>query len=91
VFVALPDGKRYAFLGDLVWQREGILEREERPWFWRRVVDRDPEAVRASILRVAAPCRVSRAPRSRRRVDPGKVRGCRRLVLSSSCSLPSRP
>jgi glyoxylase-like metal-dependent hydrolase (beta-lactamase superfamily II) len=54
VFVALPDGKRYAFLGDLVWQREGILEREERPWFWRRVVDRDPEAVRVSLLRVAA-------------------------------------
>jgi glyoxylase-like metal-dependent hydrolase (beta-lactamase superfamily II) len=54
VFVVLPDGTRWAFLGDLVWQREGILEREERPWLWRRVVDRDPEAVRTNILRVAA-------------------------------------
>jgi glyoxylase-like metal-dependent hydrolase (beta-lactamase superfamily II) len=32
VFLTLPGGARYAFVGDLVWQREGILEREERPW-----------------------------------------------------------
>jgi N-acyl homoserine lactone hydrolase len=32
IFLTLPDGKRYALVGDLVWQREGITLREERPW-----------------------------------------------------------
>jgi len=27
VFVALPDGRRFAFVGDLAWQQEGITER----------------------------------------------------------------
>ncbi len=54
VFVTVPDGTRYAFLGDLVWQREGILEREERPWIQRTAVDGDPAGVRTNILRVAA-------------------------------------
>lgn len=45
-FVALPDGKRYAFVGDLVWQREGIDLPAERPWIARRIVDKDPAAVR---------------------------------------------
>ena len=54
VFLALPSGKRYALVGDLVWQREGITEREERPWLWRTLADADPEGVRANILRMAA-------------------------------------
>lgn len=54
VFVALPSGKRYAFVGDLVWQREGISEREEKPWLQRTLADRDPEGVRAHILHMAA-------------------------------------
>ena len=54
VFLALPSGKRYALVGDLVWQREGILEREERSWLWRTLADDDPEGVRTSILRMAA-------------------------------------
>jgi len=54
VFVALPGGKRYALLGDLVWQREGITEREERPWLQRTLADVDAEGVRDGILRVAA-------------------------------------
>lgn len=54
VFVAVPDGTRYAFVGDLVWQREGITERAERPWAVRRLADDDPDAVRATIARVAA-------------------------------------
>ncbi len=54
VFVALPDGRRYAFVGDLAWQREGILEREERPWLVRREADRDPAQVRAALLQMAA-------------------------------------
>ena len=54
VFVALPTGKRYAFVGDLVWQREGITLREERPWLQRALADVDPAAVRANIARMAA-------------------------------------
>ena len=54
VFVALPSGKRYAFVGDLVWQREGISEREEKPWLQRTLADRDPAGVRDHILHMAA-------------------------------------
>jgi glyoxylase-like metal-dependent hydrolase (beta-lactamase superfamily II) len=54
VFLALPSGKRYALVGDLVWQREGITEREERPWLQRRLADVDPGGVRDNILRMAA-------------------------------------
>jgi glyoxylase-like metal-dependent hydrolase (beta-lactamase superfamily II) len=54
VFVALPDGKRYAFVGDLVWQREGIFEREERPWLQRTLGDSDPKTVRVMILNLAS-------------------------------------
>src|SRR5262245_1042908 len=54
VFLALPDGRRYALLGDLVWQREGITLREERPWLQRRLADFDADAVRDGILRVSA-------------------------------------
>jgi glyoxylase-like metal-dependent hydrolase (beta-lactamase superfamily II) len=54
VFLSLPDGKHYALVGDLVWQREGISEREERPWVVRAMADLDPAGVRDNILRVAA-------------------------------------
>ena len=54
VFVNLPDKHRYAFVGDLCWQREGILEREERPWVQRTAADVDPALVRENLLRMAA-------------------------------------
>lgn len=54
VFLALPDGTRYALVGDLVWQREGISEREERPWLQRTLADADADGVRANLLRMAA-------------------------------------
>lgn len=54
VFVTLPSEKRFVFVGDLVWQREGISEREERPWFQRTFGDSDAAEVRENILRVAA-------------------------------------
>jgi N-acyl homoserine lactone hydrolase len=54
VFLALPGGRRYALVGDLVWQLEGIREREERPLLWRTLADVDPAAVRENILRMAA-------------------------------------
>ena len=54
IFVTLPTGKRYAFVGDLVWQLEGITEREERPWLMRRFVDVDQERLRRSQLSMIA-------------------------------------
>ena len=53
-FVALPSGARYALLGDLVWQTEGITIPTERPWALRQMVDADSDAVRAGISHVAA-------------------------------------
>lgn len=54
VFVTLPTGKRYAFVGDLVWQREGITLREERPWVQRTLADVDAQGVRDNLLHMAA-------------------------------------
>ncbi|HKU38627.1 MAG TPA: MBL fold metallo-hydrolase [Polyangiales bacterium] len=50
VFLALPDGRRYALLGDLVWQKEGIELPAERPWPSRLMVDDDATQVRELIL-----------------------------------------
>jgi glyoxylase-like metal-dependent hydrolase (beta-lactamase superfamily II) len=54
VFVTLSEGTRYAFVGDLVWQLEGLLEREERPWFEARTLAEDSEHLRQSLLRMHA-------------------------------------
>ncbi len=59
VFVTLPaigasSGTRYAFVGDLAWQTEGITEREERPWLQRTLGDVDPPAVRDALLQMDA-------------------------------------
>ncbi|WP_428310330.1 MBL fold metallo-hydrolase [Hydrocarboniphaga sp.] len=53
-FVTLPSGKRYALLGDLVWQTEGIAIPTERPWLLRKMVDADSAEVRAGIGQIAA-------------------------------------
>ena len=53
-FISLPSGARYALLGDLVWQNEGIDIPAERPWFSRRLVQENDEQVRENIARVAA-------------------------------------
>ena len=64
-FVTLPSGKRYAFVGDAVWQLEGITEREERPWITRRRGDTDAKANSENLLRmVALKERMSRAHHS---------------------------
>jgi N-acyl homoserine lactone hydrolase len=52
VFVTLPTGKRYAFIGDLTWQLEGIRRRVERPFLMQKAADVDPEQVRENLLRV---------------------------------------
>jgi glyoxylase-like metal-dependent hydrolase (beta-lactamase superfamily II) len=54
VFVALPDQRRYAFIGDLAWQREGVNERELRPWLIRWQGRENSDEARENILRMAA-------------------------------------
>jgi glyoxylase-like metal-dependent hydrolase (beta-lactamase superfamily II) len=53
IFVTLAGGTRYAFVGDLIWQLEGITLREERPWI-SRGSDSDAEGTRENLLRMIA-------------------------------------
>jgi glyoxylase-like metal-dependent hydrolase (beta-lactamase superfamily II) len=54
IFVTLYNGTRYAFVGDLVWQLEGITLRVERSWIGRRLADSDEEGNRDNLLRMIA-------------------------------------
>jgi len=54
VFVTVPSGQRYAFIGDLTWQLDGIRRRVERPWLLRKLADSDPEQVRQGLSRAIA-------------------------------------
>jgi glyoxylase-like metal-dependent hydrolase (beta-lactamase superfamily II) len=49
-FITLPGAKRYALIGDLVWQTEGIELPAEKPWISRRLVDWDDQRVRDLIV-----------------------------------------
>ena len=49
-FITLPGQQRYALVGDLVWQKEGIEYPAERPWISRLLVDWDAERVRQAIV-----------------------------------------
>lgn len=54
IFVTPPTGPRYAFIGDLTWQIDGIRRRAERPWLMSRLADSDPAQLRRDLLRVIA-------------------------------------
>lgn len=54
VFVTVPSGGRYAFIGDLTWQIDGIRRRVERPRWMSRLADSDPAQVRRDLLRMVA-------------------------------------
>jgi glyoxylase-like metal-dependent hydrolase (beta-lactamase superfamily II) len=54
VFVTLPNQVRYALVGDLVWQREGLTRRLERPFLIRRLGDFDAEGNRENMLRMVS-------------------------------------
>ncbi|MFI5898111.1 MBL fold metallo-hydrolase [Actinoplanes sp. NPDC051513] len=54
VFVTLPAGPRYAFIGDLTWQIDGIRRRVERPWLLSKLADSDPGRLRQDLLRMIA-------------------------------------
>ena len=51
-FVTLPDGHRYALVGDIVWQLEGVEIPTERPWLTRRLADKDEDRVRTVVVRL---------------------------------------
>ena len=53
-FVTLPSQQRYAIVGDLVWQTEGVEIPAERPWVSRVLVDKDSAAVRGHIAHMHA-------------------------------------
>ena len=54
VFVTIPGGQRYAFIGDLTWQLDGIRRGVERPWLLKKLADSDPEQVRQGLSRLIA-------------------------------------
>lgn len=54
VFVTLPGDRRFAFIGDLTWQMEGVTLRAERPKMLRMLADVRPEQVRDGLVRVIA-------------------------------------
>lgn len=49
-FITLANGTRYALVGDLVWQKEGIELPAERPWPIRLIVDSSSAQVRENIV-----------------------------------------
>lgn len=53
VFVTVSTGARYAFVGDLAWQREGISRREERPWLQRTLGDSNIDETRSCLTHVS--------------------------------------
>lgn len=54
IFLNLPDGKRYAMIGDLAWQTEGVLQLEERPLIQSWLGDADRAAVRQNLQHMYA-------------------------------------
>lgn len=49
VFVNLPSGTRYALVGDLVWQKEGIEIPTEKPWMLRLLIGENNDEVHKDI------------------------------------------
>lgn len=60
VFVTLSNDDRYAFIGDLTWQLDGITRGAERPWLLRRMADVDAETVRLGLERSIAISKIVR-------------------------------
>jgi N-acyl homoserine lactone hydrolase len=54
VFVCLPSGVRYALIGDLVFQMEGVDIPAEKPWMLRRLIGENNIEVRQDIALIRA-------------------------------------
>lgn len=48
-FIHTEDGRHYALIGDIAWQREGVALPAERPWLVRRMLREDEAQVRAQL------------------------------------------
>lgn len=51
-FINTSDGRRYALIGDLAWQAEGVEIPAEKPWLSRDMVDADEARVRALLVQL---------------------------------------
>ncbi|MFI6576241.1 MBL fold metallo-hydrolase [Nocardiopsis sp. NPDC050513] len=54
VFVTLGPDRRFAFIGDLAWQLDGITCGAQRPLLMRMLADSDPAQIRRDLDRVSA-------------------------------------
>ena len=54
IFVSLPSGVRYAFVGDLAWQMEGLDIPAEQPWMLRQLIGENDSEVRQGIAGIRA-------------------------------------
>jgi len=54
VFVTVPSGERYAFIGDLSWQLDGITHRLQKPLMMRMLADSNSRQVRRDMGRIIA-------------------------------------
>jgi N-acyl homoserine lactone hydrolase len=52
VFVTTAASERFAFIGDLTWQLDGITERRQRPLLMRMLADSDAKKVRSDLARI---------------------------------------
>jgi glyoxylase-like metal-dependent hydrolase (beta-lactamase superfamily II) len=84
VFVTLPAGKRYAFIGDVAWQLEGVRRPTERPLLMRKLADVDPGQVREDLLRVASLAGLMQVVPAH---DPTAYEGIPRLAARAASSV----
>lgn len=54
VLVTVRPDERYAFIGDLAWQLDGITRGAQRPLLMRLLADSDPGRIRQDLARVTA-------------------------------------
>lgn len=54
IFVTIPSGRRYAFIGDLTWQLDGVTRGVDRPLLMRTLADSDAAQVRRDLALVIA-------------------------------------
>lgn len=52
MFVNLASGKRFFFIGDLSWAKEGFEQPTQRPWLARSIVDNNANQVRDMLVKV---------------------------------------
>jgi glyoxylase-like metal-dependent hydrolase (beta-lactamase superfamily II) len=52
IFVGLPSGRRFVFIGDLVWQLDGIDIPAVKPWLMRWLIGENEGEVKEGIARI---------------------------------------